>query len=171
MVIDRGQFATEAAYEAAFYATRQQGSDDKTTIDLLLGLTQIINRRMLMQFNYGYSRSDGYHTDPFKVLSVLNNQGLSQALLHENRPDQRSKHNFYWQTKYAMDNGVADLSYRFSTDDWEIDSHTIDSRLRFNLPNASYIQPHFRYYQQSAAEFYQPFLRDSDSMPQYASAD
>jgi hypothetical protein len=171
MVVDVGQFASEEAYENAFDATRQEGSDDKTTIDLLFGVTQVINRRMLMQFNYGYSMSDGYHTDPFKVLSVVDSQGLTQTLLHENRPDERSRHNFYWQTKYAMDNGVADVSYRFSTDDWEIDSHTIDSRLRFNLTDGSYIQPHFRYYQQSAAEFYQPFLLDGDPAPQFASAD
>jgi hypothetical protein len=171
MVVDVGQFASEEAYENAFDATRQEGSDDKTTIDLLFGVTQVINRRMLMQFNYGYSMSDGYHTDPFKVLSVVDSQGLTQTLLHENRPDERSRHNFYWQTKYAMDNGVADVSYRFSTDDWEIDSHTIDSRLRFNLTDGSYIQPHFRYYQQSAAEFYQPFLLVGDPAPQFASAD
>jgi len=171
MVIDQGQFVNEDAYRAAFDATRQEGTDDKTTTDLLLGVTQIINRRMLMQFNYGYSMSDGYHTDPFKVLSVVNEQGLTQDLVHEQRPDERSRHNFYWQTKYAMDNGVADISYRFATDDWDIDSHTIDSRLRFNLSNGSYIQPHFRYYQQSAAEFYQPFLLDGEPLPQFASAD
>ena len=171
MVIDQGQFVNEDAYRAAFDGTRQEGTDDKTTTDLLLGVTQIINRRMLMQFNYGYSMSDGYHTDPFKVLSVVNEQGLTQDLVHEQRPDERSRHNFYWQTKYAMDNGVADISYRFATDDWDIDSHTIDSRLRFNLSNGSYIQPHFRYYQQSAAEFYQPFLLDGEPLPQFASAD
>jgi hypothetical protein len=171
MVIDQGQFVDEDAYRTDFDATRQEGADDKNITDLLLGVTQIINRRMLMQFNYGYSMSDGYHTDPFKVLSVVNNEGLTQQLVHENRPDERSRHSFYWQTKYAMDNGVADVSYRFATDDWEIDSHTIDTRLRFNLPNDSYIQPHFRYYQQSAAEFYQPFLLDSNPLPQVASAD
>jgi hypothetical protein len=171
MVIDQGQFVDEDAYQTAFDLTRQEGTDDKTTTDILLGVTQIINRRMLMQFNYGYSLSDGYHTDPFKVLSVVNDQGLTQQLVHENRPDERSRHSFYWQTKYAMDNGVADVSYRYATDDWEIDSHTIDSRLRFNLSQDSYIQPHFRYYQQSAAEFYQPFLLDNIPLPQFASAD
>lgn len=171
MVIDQGQFATEEDYRAAFDATRLDGSDSKTTTDLLFGLTQVINRRMIMQFNYGYSVVDGYTTDPFKVLSVVNPQGLTQDLVYEGRPDKRTKHNFYWQTKYAMDSGVADISYRFATDDWEIDSHTIDSRLRFNLTDNSYIQPHFRYYQQSAAEFYQPFLTDDQPLPQFASAD
>jgi hypothetical protein len=32
--------------------------------------------------------SDGYHTDPFKVLSVVNDQGLTQSLVHKDRPTQ-----------------------------------------------------------------------------------
>ena len=35
----------------------------------------------------------------------------------------------------------------------------------------SFIQPHFRFYQQSAANFYQPFLLDEKVLPQFASAD
>ena len=171
MVIDQGQFATEEDYQAAFDATRQTDTDDKSTIDLMFGVTQIINRRMLMQFNYGYSMSDGYHTDPFKVLSVVNDQGLTPSLVHEDRPTERTRQSFYWQTKYALDSGVADISYRYATDDWDINSHTIDSRLRFNLSDNTYIQPHFRYYQQGAAEFYQPFLLEGAALPTFASAD
>ncbi|MDP5041405.1 MAG: DUF3570 domain-containing protein, partial [Paraglaciecola sp.] len=98
-------------------------------------------------------------------------QGLTQDLLYENRPDTRTRNSFYWQTKYALDFGVADISYRFATDDWKIDSHTIDSRLRINLSDTSYLQPHFRYYQQGAAEFYRPFLMEGDNVPEFASAD
>jgi hypothetical protein len=152
------------------YGSRD-GAQDKDTIDVLFGLTQIINRRTIMQFNYGMSVSDGYLNDPYKLVSVVNNQGTVQDTLFESRPDSRTKHNVYWQTKYAMDSGVVDLSYRFATDDWDIQSHTLESRLRYNLSDNSYIQPHLRYYQQSAAEFYQPFLLSDQPLPTYASAD
>ena len=158
-------------FDNAFANTRLTDSKTKDTVDVLMGLTQVINRRWLMQFNLGLSVIDGYTTDPFKVLSVVNNEGLTQALVYENRPDQRTRNSFYWQNKYAMDFGVADISYRFATDDWKIDSHTIDSRLRINLSDTTYIQPHFRYYQQGAAEFFRPFLRDDASLPEFASAD
>lgn len=171
MVIDQGQFAYEQAYESAFNDTRVKGSQDKTTIDLLFGATQVINRRMLMQFNYSYSNSDGYHNDPYKLLSVVDNQGFTQDILHESRPDKRSKHSFFWQTKYALDKGVVDVSYRYATDDWEIDSHTIDTRFRFNLTPTTYIQPHLRYYSQTEADFYSPFLVQGAPLPEYASAD
>lgn len=146
-------------------------SENKTTTDMLFGVTQVINRRMLMQFNYGLSLVDGYTNDPYKVLSVVDAGGVTQDVVYENRPDKRTKHSFFWQTKYALDNGVVDVSYRYATDDWDIDSHTIDSRFRFNFGEGSYIQPHLRYYQQSAAEFYRPFLNQSEALPMYASAD
>jgi hypothetical protein len=158
-------------FEDDFNLSRVGDSDNKDTVDLMVGVTQVINRRMLMQFNYGLSMVDGYTTDPFKYLSVVNEQGLTQDLLYENRPTQRTRNSFYWQTKYAMDFGVADISYRFATDDWKIDSHTIDSRLRINLTDSTYIQPHLRYYQQAAAEFYRPFLLEDDALPEFASAD
>ena len=34
-----------------------------------------------------------------------------------------------------------------------------------------YVEPQFRYYQQSAAEFYQPFILQAEPLPQYVSAD
>lgn len=167
----RDDFASDEAFDNGFAQTRQQDSQDKTTVDLLLGLTQTINKRMIMQLNYGFSVSDGYLNDPYKLLSSVNSDGITQSLLFESRPDKRTKHNVYWQTKYAMDNGAIDVSYRFAIDDWEIDSHTIDSRLRYNLSDTAYIQPHFRYYQQGAAEFYTPFLTSGDALPMFASAD
>ncbi|AWL13337.1 hypothetical protein HMF8227_02889 [Saliniradius amylolyticus] len=167
----RGNFDSDQAYQSAFDATRLDGTDDKTTVDIMAGVTQVINRRMLMQLNYGVSLVDGYTTDPFKVLSVVNDQGRPQDLVYENRPDTRTRHNIYWRTKYALDYGMADVSYRFATDDWDVQSHTIDSRFRWNLSGTSYLQPHVRFYQQSAAEFYQPYLSDNAMLPQFASAD
>ena len=157
--------AHELSYE------QRESSQDKDTVDVLIGITQIINRRTIMQFNYGLSISDGYLNDPYKLISVISDQGVVQDTLFESRPDSRTKHNMYWQTKYAMDNGVIDISYRYAQDDWDIQSHTIESRLRFEISNESYIQPHLRIYQQSAAEFYQPFLLNTSLLPSFASAD
>lgn len=150
---------------------RLGSSDNKSTFDVLFGLTQVINRRMIMQFNLGVSQISGYSTDPYKVLSVVNQNGLTQNLVYENRPDSRSKTFAFWQTKYALDFGVADFSYRFATDDWKVDSHTLDSRLRINLSDKHYLQPHFRYYSQNAAEFFQPFLMEGQTLPEFATAD
>ncbi len=160
------------SFKDAFEATRQQGGENtRNTVDLMFGVTQVINRRWIMQLNYGYSQVDGYLTDPFKVVSVVNDQGDALNQLHENRPSERTKHNIYWQNKAHFDEAVFDLSYRYSFDDWKISSHAIESKLRWPLTSSTYIQPSIRYYQQDAAEFYTPFITDDQPIPEYASAD
>ena len=120
---------------------------------------------MITQFNYSYSMVSGYLTDPFKIVSVLNQEGTAQDYIYEHRPDERNKQSTFAQTKYHFDQGllnsVLDISYRYMWDDWKIKSHTLDSTLHVPLSNdfgkQSYFQPHFRFYQQSAAEFYRPY--------------
>lgn len=168
--------SNSANWDDDFAKTRIATEDTKTTADILLGFTQVINRRMITQFNYSYSMVDGYLNDPFKVISVVNgNTGFTQDNIYESRPDSRIKQSVYAQSLYHFDSTVLDVSYRYMWDDWEITSHTIDSRFRIPLGDTfgteSYLQPHFRFYQQSAAEFYQPFLIDGATLPAYASAD
>ncbi len=146
-------------------------SDNKTTVDLLFGITQVINRRMLVQMNYSFSQVDGYMTDPYKILSILDNNGLTQEYRYEKRPDSRTKHAFYLQSKYHFTHSIIDASYRFMTDDWGINSHTVDLRYRINLSGDQYIEPHVRVYTQTAADFYQPFLNQGSVLPEFASAD
>lgn len=168
--------SNSATWDDDFANTRIGADDTKTTTEVLLGFTQVINRRMITQFNYSYATVDGYLTDPFKVISVVDGvSGLTQDNIYESRPDSRVKQSLYAQALYHFDSTVLDVSYRYMWDDWKIDSHTIDTRFRIPLGDAfgtqSYLQPHFRFYQQSAAEFYQPFLIDGAALPTYASAD
>lgn len=159
-----------------FAASRDSASDSKTIIDALFGVTQVINRNTIMQFNYSVSMSDGYLSDPFKVLSVIddttgsnfggnladNIDAANNVYLYEARPDSRIKHSLYWQTKYALANGdVIDGSYRFMLDDWGINSHTFDFRYRWQL-GSSYLEPHFRYYMQSEADFYKRYITETE---------
>lgn len=164
-------------WDEAFAKTRLTSSDTKTTTDLMFGLTQVINRRMLVQMNYSYSVVDGYLTDPFKIISVINDQGISQDYIYEKRPSTRVKQSTFLQSMYHFEHNILDLSYRYMWDDWDITSHTIDSRLRIPVhlfsTKESYIQPHIRFYKQTAAQFYQPYLLEQQQNlnVDYASAD
>lgn len=171
MVIDLGQFATQDDYRNAFDATRVTESDTVKTSELLLGWTQVVNRRMLMQFNYGYADMQGYLTDPFKVLSVVDNLAITQDLVYESRPDSRTQHSLFALTKYHFEDSIFDISYRYIVDDWKMKSHTIDTHWRLLSQQGTFWEPHVRIYMQSAAEFYQPFLAQSEVRPSYASAD
>lgn len=146
-------------------------TDTKKNNDILLGFTQVINERMLVQFNYSYSSLNGYINDPYKILSVINDNGVTQEYRYESRPESRKKHAFFVQSKSHFDRGVMDLSYRYMSDDWKIKSNTFDFHYHFMLPHGFFIEPHLRYYTQKAAEFYQPYLNDNEPLPTYASAD
>ena len=161
----------DPSFESEFNATRIGSDDNKTTFDVLFGVTQVINRKMIVQFNYSLSTSSGYLTDPFKVISSVNANGEAQEYLHENRPDERTKHAFFGQTKYHFDSGFLDASYRYMTDDWEIESHTFDIRYLIPFRNGHFIEPHVRMYTQSAADFYQPFIQEDAPLPDFISAD
>ena len=152
---------------------RLTDSDTKKTLDLLFGLTQVIDRQTLMQLNYSISDVNGYQTDPFKILSVVDSNGWANDYVYENRPDQRTKQSLFWRTKYNLQPSgqVLDVSYRYFWDDWGITSHTIDSKWRVQLSNQHFIEPHLRYYSQQAADFYRVYLDESQPIPEYMTAD
>lgn len=161
--------------------TNRDGADDNKTItDLMFGMTQVINRRTLMQFNLGLSESSGYMNDPYKIISLIDGvTGLPVTpsdsddlpYLYENRPDSRSRQIFFWKTVHHLTEDVINVSYRYHTDDWGIDSHTIDFHYRYELGNGHYLQPHLRYYSQSASDFFTTALVDGQALPEYASSD
>ena len=88
----------------------------------------------------------------------------------ENRPDQRRKHSVFLQGKYFMDGKVLDMSWRYMTDDWGIDSHMLDATFRWPLGERSWLEPHLRLYTQTEADFYRASL-PAGELPAYASAD
>lgn len=162
---------------------REGSSDKKNTTDLLFGLTQVIDRNSLMNINYSLSQSSGYHTDPFKILSVIDDAtGIPEFIsasqsraLYEFRPEDRQKQSIYTQYKHNLSGDVLDVSLRYLWDDWGLTSNTLDLKYRWAFNNKRYLQPHVRFYQQSAVDFYQPFLLKSDvdanNLPEFATAD
>jgi len=163
----------------------RDSSTSKDVADLLLGVTQVINERLLVQFNYSLSTASGYLNDPYKILSIVDPisgeavgrtpapglEGPLHEYRFESRPDKRTKHSLFGQGKYWLGGKVLDLSYRFMTDDWGIDSHTLDTKLNLPMGETSYLEPHVRLYTQSEADFYRVSLLDGEAMPLFASAD
>lgn len=156
---------------------RRDTSESRDQIDLLLGLTQVISERTLMQFNISHSESDGYHNDPFKFVSLVEDaagpgQGEPVDNIFEKRPDARSKSSFFWKTLHSFGNeDVVDFSYRYLTDDWGIESHTLDLRYTWMLNDDAFWQPHLRLYRQGAADFYRTLWPASATVPEFISAD
>ena len=155
-------------------------SESKTVTDALLGITQVVGPHTLLQFNYAFSDASGYLNDPYKMLSIVdpvtgelasNATGDTGLYLFEKRPDARAKQSLFGMIKQDIGGHVLEASYRYMTDDWGIDSQTLDLHLRFAMGGGHYLQPHVRYYTQSAADFYRTVLFDGEPLPEFASAD
>jgi len=116
-----------------------------------------------MQVNYSLSRSNGYLNDPYKIVSVVGTDGEPLRYVYESRPDSRTKHALFARYKrFMLARDVFDVSYRYMTDDWDVNSSTIDTTYRWNYSATSYLEPHLRWYTQSAADFYHVALDDGE---------
>ncbi|MBL8289682.1 MAG: DUF3570 domain-containing protein [Rubrivivax sp.] len=162
---------TPVGLRPAFGALAARQSDrTRNVLDVLVGVTRVVDRQWLMQFNLGLGRGSGYHTDPYKMLSVVDGAtGLvaGDRYVAEQRPDARTRTSLYWQNKVHLARDVVDVSYRYYRDNWGVRAHTLDARYRFELGalgggdgvgGGVYIEPRWRTYRQSAADFWRGWL-------------
>ncbi|HEY3296096.1 MAG TPA: DUF3570 domain-containing protein [bacterium] len=154
-----------------YAVTTRYGNGDKTVLDGMAGITRILSRRWLMQFNYGYGRDKGYLTEPYKLVSILLPSGSTTDYRYENRPDLRTRQDAYLNSVYQFGEDVLRTSYRYYWDTWGVKSHTADVKYRFELPHSRYLEPHVRYYTQTAADFHTFGLMDGAPLPAYATSD
>lgn len=148
----------------------------KDVVGGIAGITQVIGRETILRVDYSVNRTSGYLNDPYKLVSLVQGDGSTSPgttidNLYENRPGVRNETALFTEVRQYLFGSALDLSYRFFRDDWGIRSHTADALWRFPLPDDRAIEPHFRWYRQTAADFYHPFLVDGQGIPLVASAD
>ncbi|MBK7117144.1 MAG: DUF3570 domain-containing protein [Proteobacteria bacterium] len=137
---------------------KQDGAENKRVYGAQLGLTQVMARNWITQLNLSVDRSTGYLNDPYKILSQVNAGGVTTDYWFENRPDTHTRRSAYLGNKLALGRSVLDVAYRYGTDDWGIDSHTVTAKYRLRVGGSAYIEPQLRWYRQGAADFYSLFL-------------
>ncbi len=151
---------------------RRNAALTKNVFDLLFGVSRVLSRRTVGQLNYSQTFSDGYHADPYKIVSVVDAaSGATVDYLHEARPGERTVRALAAQVKHRLPEAVADVSYRVTRDDWDVRTHTLDLRYRVLRAAGEYWEPHVRLYQQSAARFYRHSITDAEAPSGSLSAD
>jgi len=155
---------------------RSGGSESKVTYDLLMGLTQVINHRWIIQSNVSLGVSSGYMNDPYKFVTIFDDTnsatlGNPTSYIHEARPRDRFKRSLFVSSKNHFKTGILTVSYRYLNDDWGLSSHTGEASFNFSLSHSWRLEPSFRYYAQSAVDFYQLALGESQQIPQEITAD
>ena len=172
----RSDYADEDSFNEAWQALRPETKVGKTAREFVAGLTQVINKDMVVQLNYSYSEVDGYLNDAQKIVSAIDVDGISQFHIHENRPNERRRQSLFVDSKLAVtSNSVIDMSYRYFWDDWDISSHTISAGYQFEFGKKFKIEPQVRWYSQDAASFFRHSVFTDGSgnaeIPEYLSAD
>ena len=145
-------------------ADKQTTSKSKDGAGVLLGVTQVMVRNWLSEFNLSVDRFHGYLNDPYKFTSVVNSAGGTTGYVYESRPGQRIRKSAYWENRVAWGAQLSTaLSLRYMSDDWGVRSDTAQLHVRWTMANRErYIEPTFRWYRQTAADFYTPFILDTE---------
>ena len=136
-----------------------------------LGLAQVLNKDALVALDLGYIRSTGYLANPYKSVYAIgydvqepaDASGLRLArsyTLLEIRPDERNLLNWHLGYDQFIEafNAALHFDYHFAHDDWGIHAHTFEADWVQPLGAGWVITPRIRYYSQSAADFYTPFV-------------
>jgi hypothetical protein len=156
----------------------RSGNESRNGVGGQLGFTMVLSRNWLVRANVNYDRSSGYQTDPYKIVSVVNGDGTlasfqgTDVSLYESRPDKRARKSVYLESRVALRTDDAlSLSYRRMQDDWGIHSDTVEVKYHYAIDDRTYVEPHVRWYQQTAADFYRVMLHANSAIPTYVSAD
>jgi hypothetical protein len=148
------------------------GASKKMTNSVLsseIGFTQVIDSGSLAKVSLFYGYEDGYLSNPY--MNVVRNFDTNAKVVAESRPDKRTS--FGATLKYIKslnDRLSFHTKYRFYSDDWGINSNTLNSDLYYDLDDRWTIGGGIRYYRQSEADFYSSF-KDSFTDEKYASSD
>lgn len=136
---------------------RPYSEGSRNTVDGIVGFSRVLNRNTVAQINLGFGLSNGYHSDPYKIISAADDEDRILANFHDSRPDSRLRTSLFGKLVHQLQGtkNSIHLSYRLYQDDWGIQSHTGDLRYRHQLTKRQYLEPHIRLYRQSEADFYQ----------------
>ena len=148
-------------------------SDDKKSLSLFTGLSQILSRQTVLKSSLTYKWNNGYLSDPYKQVCVVAT-GCGGALnLMDNRPDNR--HQLAWLNEFRHHilelNSSIHFDYQYYFDTWDISSHTLALSWHQQMFGRFKLIPSLRYYSQSAADFYTPFFAVAPAAGEEASSD
>jgi len=135
----------------------------KGTSDFLLGMTQLLGPRTTFTANLTLGYNDGYLTDPYKGVNfyyAFPDPSFDSLPYGVNSGEKRPGHRFRQVGFLGVNHfvpsldGALETSFRLGHDDWGILSETVALQWAQKLGRRVIVTPLFRFYHQSAADFY-----------------
>ncbi len=141
------------------------GSAKRNSYSGTIQWSQIINRQLQLQFVGELVYQEGYLGLPFHRVYFTDN-----SVHVENLPDKRVKVPLGVRASYFMgDKLIVRGWYRNYHDSWGIQSNVIQLETTWKLTSFFSISPFYRFYQQSAADYFAPFQAHSIADINYTS--
>lgn len=141
-------------------------NEDKDTLDISMGLSQILSQNTLFDLTLGYGRSKGYLSDPYRRISEIGTKILDGPFgpieladtfdYAENRPNEQHRFVAKASVRHYFEkvDGALKLSYRFYANSDSIEGHTTELKWVQQVNDRLSVTPYVRYYQQSEADYY-----------------
>ncbi|MCH9740817.1 MAG: DUF3570 domain-containing protein [Epsilonproteobacteria bacterium] len=154
-------------YDTASGASTKETS---TSINVQAGVSQVLSESSLIKAEAFAISDDGYLTNPH-ALVVRDYNTADQKLTNENRPDTRVAYGANLKYITLLNDDISyKVNYRFYTDDWDINSHTIENDVYYAMNKQFTFGVGLRYYTQTEAEFYNG-SKDYFTNQEFASSD
>ena len=129
----------------AINPTNKIVSDEKKRInDFVIGVTQVLTPKDIAQLTVRYSDGSGYYSDPYKAFDERPRNRTAKSVLAR------------WNHYFDSIDGSARIAYRFYTDSFNIDAHTLNFEYAQLVGNGWTVMPLVRLYSQNSASFYVP---------------
>ncbi len=131
-----------------------------------LSYSQVINQRLQIMFIADLIYQQGYLGLPFHRVYF---NGATLPVV-ENMPDTRMKIPIGFRANYFMgDKFIIRGFYRYYSDDWGLSGHTIDLETPIKITPFLSITPFYRYYTQTAVDFFAPYDKHTAADQYYTS--
>ncbi len=154
------QFGVSHDFDDVLDNSPVRQSRHKDTTDGLIGISQLLSPNTIFAADFTYGVESGYLDDPYKSMSFSGWTpffGFPLPLAgSERRPDHRDRQVLLFSLTHFFTklNGSGEISYRFCHDSFGVVSHTATVNWHQHLGKYFILEPLFRFYEQSAADFY-----------------
>jgi len=129
-----------------------------------VSLSQVLTKKLLLSLNYDAVTDEGYLQNPYRNVLVLNDPLDPDAGFNFNTPETypntRTSNAVSANLIYHLPYRAAlKSSYRYYTDDWDINAHTAELGYIHPLRSQWVIELRYRYYTQTEADFYRDIFQ------------
>ncbi|MEN8817468.1 MAG: DUF3570 domain-containing protein [Nonlabens sp.] len=168
----RNTITGNANYNPNFNEISDKG---RNSYSLGLGFSQILHKNVQGSLSLDLIQQQGLLSTPFQRVyfsdvadSFIDEFQLADDV--ERLPDSRTKiavgGRLNW---YLTERFVLRSSYRYYTDNWGIDSHTLSLEVPIKLTDKLTVYPSYRFYNQTAADYFAPYEEHLSTQEFYTS--